>query len=68
MTLQSPPAYLQAGTYTAASDRLHLVTANNHKDPADTFRAFQGFFADRFPAYSNPSGRMTSVKVSAKSA
>lgn len=61
MTVQSPPAYLQAGTYTAISDRLHLVTIENLKDGADAFRAYQGFFPDRFPAYSNPSGMNWSI-------
>lgn len=61
MTLQSPPAYLQAGTYTAISDRLHLVTVPNQRDSADTFRAWQGFFPDRFPAYSNPSAMNWSI-------
>lgn len=56
MTLQSPPAYLQAGTYSALSDRLHLNTIRTHKDPTDPFRTYGGFFADRFPTYSNPSG------------
>jgi hypothetical protein len=61
VTLQSPPAYLQAGTYTAISDRLHLNTIRSNKDASDTFRALQGFFPDRFPAYSNPSGMNWSV-------
>lgn len=61
MTLQSPPAYLQAGTYTAISDRLHLVTIENLKDGADAFRAYQGFYPDRFPAYSNPSAMNWSI-------
>lgn len=61
MTLQSPPAYVQAGTYTAVSDRLHLVSAITMRDVADAFRAFQGFYPDRFPTYSNPSGMNWSV-------
>lgn len=62
MTLQSPPGYLQGGTYTALSDRLHLNTIRNHADyGAASFRAMQGFYADRFPAYSNPSGMNWSV-------
>jgi hypothetical protein len=55
VTVQSPPAYLQAGTYTAISDRIHMVTVPNQRESADAFRALQGFFPDRFPAYSNPS-------------
>lgn len=61
MTLQSPPAFLQAGTYSALSDRLHLNTIRSHKDPGSTFRALQGFFPDRYPTYSNPSGMNWSV-------
>lgn len=62
MTLQSPPGYLQGGTYTALSDRLHLNTIRNHADyGAASFRAMQGFYADRFPAYANPSGMNWSV-------
>lgn len=62
MTLQSPPGYLQGGTYTALSDRLHLNTIRNHADfGAASFRAMQGFYPDRFPAYSNPSAMNWSV-------
>lgn len=62
MVLQSPPGYLQAGTYTALSDRLHLNTIRNHADYGSaSFRAMQGFYADRFPAYSNPSAMNWSV-------
>lgn len=61
MTLQSPPAFLQAGSYSALSDRLHLITARLHKDPTDAFRAYGGFFPDRYPSYSNPSGMNWSV-------
>lgn len=56
VTLQSPPAFVQGGTYSALADRLHINTIRSHKDPASTFRAMQGFFADRYPTYSNPSG------------
>lgn len=51
MTLQSPPAYLQAGTYSALSDRLHLVTAISQRDSPAGHRARQGFYADRTPLY-----------------
>ena len=56
MAVQSPPAFLQGGTYTALSDRLHLITARVMRDPATSIEARQGLFPDRFPAYSNPSG------------
>lgn len=56
MTLQSPPFALQGGTYTALSDRLHLVTTRTLRDFSVAHRSRQGFFPDRFPAYSNPSG------------
>lgn len=56
MTLQTPPAYLQAGTYSALSDRLHLITAVTQRASPSGHAARQGFYADRFPAYSNPSG------------
>jgi hypothetical protein len=56
VTLQSPPAYLQAGTYSALSDRLHLVTAITQRASSSGHVARQGFYADRSPAYSNPSG------------
>jgi hypothetical protein len=61
VTLQSPPAFLQGGSYSALADRLHINTINHHKDPASTFRALQGFFPDRYPTYSNPSGMNWSV-------
>lgn len=61
MVLQSPPAFLQAGTYSALSDRLHLVTAMTMRDMATAHRGRQGFYPDRFPAYSNPSGMNWSV-------
>lgn len=65
MTLQSPPAYLQAGTYTALSDRLHAVTTLTQRDPTVAHRARQGFYPDRYPTYSNPSGMNWSVSACA---
>lgn len=56
MALQSPPAFLQGGTYTALSDRLHLITSRVMRDPATGIEARQGMFPDRYAAYSNPSG------------
>ena len=55
MTLQSPPAFLQAGSYSALSDRLHLITATALRDSPAGHRARQGFYADRSPLYANPS-------------
>lgn len=51
VTLQSPPGYLQAGTYSALSDRLHLITARTQRNPALAHGARGGFFPDRFPDY-----------------
>lgn len=56
MTLQSPPAFLQAGTYSALSDRQHLITAVTQRASSAGHIARQGFYADRTPLYSNPSG------------
>ncbi len=56
MTLITPPAFLQAGTYSALLDRMHLVTARTLRDVAFAHRSMGGFFPDRFPSYSNPSG------------
>jgi len=55
MTLLTPAAYNQGGTYTALLDRQYLVTTTSQRDAATNHAARQGFYADRFPAYSNPS-------------
>lgn len=46
MTVLTPPAYLQGGTYTALSDRQHLTTARNLKDLSDNSRARGGLLPD----------------------
>lgn len=56
MVLQTPPAFLQAGTYSALSDRLHLVTAVSQRQSGFASSARGGFYPDRYPTYSNPSG------------
>lgn len=53
MTVLSPPAYLQAGTYTALSDRQHMITARVMKDLADNSRARNGLLPDN-AAWSAP--------------
>lgn len=54
--LLTPPAYLQAGSYSALLDRHYLVTVLTMRNMNVTHAAKQGFYADRYPAYSNPSG------------
>lgn len=55
MAVTNPPAFLQGGTYSALSDRLHLVTARVLRDPTTGVEARQGMFPDRYAAYTNPS-------------
>jgi hypothetical protein len=56
MTLLTPPGHLQGGTYTALLDRMYLHTVPNARDMSTNHTARQGFYPDRFPAYSNPAG------------
>lgn len=56
MTLITPPGYVQGGTYTALHDRMYAVTGLTQRAAALAHGALQGFYPDRFPAYSNPSG------------
>lgn len=56
MTLLTPPAYEQGGTYTALLDRQYQVTTTTMRDFSVSHRARQGAYSTRFPAFSNPSG------------
>lgn len=55
MTLLTPPAFEQAGTYSALLDRMHLITTQTMRDVSQNHRAREGFYPDRFPAFTNPS-------------
>lgn len=63
MTVLSPPAFLQAGTYSALLDRMHLNTQPTVRDFATLHRARQGFWASRYPTYTNPSGMDISISA-----
>lgn len=63
MAVTTPPAYLQAGTYSAVLDRLYLATQPVTRDFAFLHRARQGFFPSRYPTYTNPSGMDIAVSA-----
>lgn len=53
MTILSPPAYLQAGTYDAVKDRQYLVTNRFYKSGSDNARCRGGLLPDNV-AWSAP--------------
>jgi len=65
MTVITPPAFLQAGTYTALMDRLHINTVPVVRDYSQTHRARQGFFLSRTPTFSNPAGLQIAISACA---
>jgi hypothetical protein len=65
VTLLTPPAFVQAGTYTALLDRIHTVTVPTIRDFTLTHRARQGFLPSRVPTYTNPSGMQINVTACA---
>jgi len=65
MTVITPPAFLQAGTYTALMDRLHLNTLAVVRDYTQAHRGRQGFFLSRSPLFSNPAGLQIAISACA---
>jgi hypothetical protein len=65
VTLLTPPGFLQAGTYSALLDRIYNVTTDSVRNFALLHGSRQGFYANRFPVYSNPSGMNTAVTACA---
>lgn len=65
MTLLTPPGFLQAGTYTALLDRMYMNTAPTLRDFAFLHRARQGFYASRYPTYTNPANMDISISACA---
>lgn len=65
MTVVTPPAFLQGGTYTALLDRMHLNTITTPRDFSQTNRGRGGFLPTRTPTYSNPAGMQVSISACA---
>lgn len=65
MTVLTPPAFLQAGTYSALLDRIHINTVPTMRDFTLAHRAKQGFYPSRTPTYTNPAGMQISVTACA---
>lgn len=65
MTVLTPPAFLQAGTYSALLDRIYGNTVPFTRNFSLLHGARQGFLADRFPSFTNPAGMDVSVTACA---
>lgn len=63
MTLLTPPGFLQAGSYSALLDRMNANTSPVLRDFGFLHRARQGFFASRYPTYTNPANMDISVSA-----
>lgn len=65
MALITPPGHLQAGTYTAKNDRLHIHTIPMTADAANAMAARQGFLSGHVPVVTNPSGMDVTIGAGA---
>lgn len=65
MTVLTPPAFLQAGTYSALLDRQYGNTVPVVRDFSVAHRARQGFMPSRSPTFTNPAGLQISVSACA---
>lgn len=65
MATLSPPAYLQAGTYSALLDRIYQNTTTTIRDFALAHRARGGFLPSRTPTYSSPAGLQIAISACA---
>lgn len=65
MTVLSPPAFLQAGTYSALLDRIHINTIPTIRDFSVLHRGRQGFYPTRTPTFSNPGGLQIAMSACA---